>query len=417
MRPKRLYVETLGCPKNITRSQDFFRNLDLSKFEVVYSPDQADAIILNTCGFIADAVKESVERSLELRAMYPDKRIIFAGCIPLRYGKEQVAAELPEVDEVAPGMSLPNMLSEQASNEGSSILTYPYAYVSLGEGCNGRCSYCTIPKFWGPFRSRREADIVSELNSLSEAGIKEAILVSQDSGAWGVDLYGRPSLSKLIEALRDVDIPWIRVMYLNPTYVSEGLLKAWSSVPNVLPYFDLPLQSGSDRILRLMKRGYNAKKVVHAARLIDEVFANAVKRTSIIVGFPTETEEDVSATAQILQEANFQHVGVFLYSDEEGTESYNLRPKVPKRTAKRWLRQIENLSAQLDALWRESLVGSKVTCLVEAASDGAFVGRVWGDAPEVDGVFVGSGEAEPGELIEVVIEKTESGKLVGHKEG
>ncbi|WP_018963133.1 MiaB/RimO family radical SAM methylthiotransferase [Coprothermobacter platensis] len=413
---KRIYVQTLGCPKNIVRTQDFYKSLDYANNEVVYSPDDADVIILNTCGFIADAVKESVVNALELREQYPDKEIVFAGCVPLRFGTDTVSKELPEMNAVIKGMDV-NSFVTKAKNMDGSILTFPYAYVSIAEGCNGTCSYCTIPKFWGPLQSKSIKDILDELNTLTDIGIKEVVLVSQDSGAWGTDLYGKPSLSMLIDALRDTDIPWLRIMYVNPSYINEALLSKWRDNGRILPYFDIPLQSGSDRLLKLMHRGYSRSKALESLKLVDEVFPENVKRTSLIAGFPTESEDDLKNTIDLIIEGKLNHVGVFAYSDEEEAPSYQLPQKLSEEEIQQHKNVLENVALQLQVAWERTHIGKSVLCLVEACSDGSFVGRMWGQAPEIDGIVVAQGNAEPGEMVEVVVEKAEPGVLIGHKKG
>jgi len=416
MEKTKIYVETLGCPKNLVRTQDFYRQLNYSDYEVVYSPEEADIIVVNTCGFIADAVEESLTVALELKQEYPDKSLVFGGCVPLRFGTQLVKSELPEFDYVVPGLDIPNISSQHQGSLQTSVLTYPYAYVSIAEGCDGRCSYCTIPKFWGSLKSRPASEIVGEINELYEIGIKEVILVSQDTGAWGTDLYGKPSLELLLNALRDTQVPWIRLMYVNPTFITERLLRVWKDVGRVLPYFDIPVQSGSDKVLSLMRRGYNRKQVLQVLQFIDDVFAeNNTKRTSIMVGFPGETESDVQATLDLLIQGQFHHVGVFGYSDEEEADSYKLLPKIDPAVIDSRKISVERVALELQQTWEQKTVGKTYQCLVEASSGSEFIGRVWGQAPEIDGVFVGKGEVEPGEMVEVVVEKTKPGQLIGRK--
>jgi len=415
MKRTKIYVETLGCPKNLVRTQDFYRQLDYSNYEVVYSPEEADVIVVNTCGFIADAVEESLTVALQLKEEYPDRVLVFAGCVPLRFGTELVQSELPEFDYVVPGFNMPSAFSEYQGPLQTSVLTYPYAYVSIAEGCNGRCSYCTIPKFWGSLKSRPAAEIVDEINELYEIGIREVILVSQDTGAWGTDLYGRPSLELLLRALRDTQIPWIRLMYVNPTFITEKLLLAWKDTGRVLPYFDIPVQSGSDKVLRQMRRGYDRNQILQALKLIDGVFAENTKRTSIMVGFPGETEDDVQATLDLLIQGEFHHVGVFGYCDEEEADSHKLVPKVDPEIINTRKTAVEAVALELHRLWEEKCVGKTYQCLVEASSGSEFIGRIWGQAPEIDGMFLGKGEVEPGEMVEIVVEKTKPGQLIGRK--
>ena len=437
-RPGTFHLVSLGCPKNRVDSEVMLGHLLGDGWTPAADPTEADLVVVNTCGFLQEALAESVDTVLELAELKEDgrcSRLVVTGCAVERHSAE-LARELPEVDHFL-GVASFHRLGELLREGGPRVdapATGPFlydhttprqrsvpgatAYVKVAEGCDRSCTFCTIPALRGPQQSRQLPDVVAEVEALVADGVREVVLVAQDLTAWGRDLGRGPRLSRLLRALGRVrDLRWIRAMYAYPHGLTDGLLRALAEVDAVCPYLDLPLQHASDRILRRMRRGH---RIDRARRLLDglrEAVPDIALRTAFIVGFPGETEADFEALRTFAEEQRFDHVGVFRYSPEPGTPAAELPDPVPARVRReRWRHLMEvqrRISGEKLARW----VGRDVEVLVEGLSDETDLllqGRTARQAPDVDGVvLINDGTAAAGDLVTVRVEAAHDYDLVG----
>jgi ribosomal protein S12 methylthiotransferase len=410
-------------------------------WEVTGTPEAADVLLVNTCGFIEAACKEAVDTILELaRAKEgdPGKRLVVAGCLVQRYG-EELAKELPEVDlfvGVNDFPALPDMLDGLWARQADRLFwqapPYTYsqveerfpatpahlAYLKIAEGCSHRCTYCIIPQIRGPLRSRPLNTLVREAEQLADTGVKELILVAQDTTAYGLDRAGQPGIATLLREVAALDgFRWIRLLYGHPARISQELLETMAAQPRILPYLDLPIQHGHDEVLRRMGRGCTRHDILAAIRRIRETLPGATLRTTVMTGFPGETEAQFQALCDLIQEVRFDHLGVFLYSPEAGTPAHRLKPAVPRREARRRARQVKALQARIVKARLKALVGAVVEVLVEGVSpesDYLLTGRMASQAPDIDGqVYITAGTGEIGEIQAVRFTRALPYDLVG----
>jgi len=438
----KIFVHSLGCPKNLVDSEVMIGHLSEAGYEIVAEPDLADILLVNTCGFIGPAVEEGIEAILALAAIkqdHPDRKLVVTGCMVQRYG-EGLRKELPEVDLFCGVDSIIEIVNnlralEAPKDEIISLeqprylmdsrtpraLSTPWfrAYLKITEGCSNRCSYCLIPDLRGPLRSRTLEDLIKEARLLAESGVKELTLIAQDLTAYGFDLgQGRERLPDLLEALlNETDIPWIRMLYLYPMRINKRLLELVAANPRILPYFDIPLQHVSSRILKAMNRPYgheDAKRVVTDVRT--QIPAAAL-RTTFMVGFPGETESDVDELAEFMTSHKIEHVGIFCYSNEEECAAAKLPEHLDEDTKEARKNRLMKIQADISLAANQSLVGSVQPVLVEGLSresDLLLEGRTRYQAPEIDGcVYITSGESTPGEITRVKITEAHHYDLVG----
>ena len=409
-------------------------------WEVVGSPEAAQVLLVNTCAFIAPACQEAVDTVLSLarhKEANPGKRLVVAGCLVQRHGRVLVT-ELPEVDYfigVNDFPSLPRILAGgepgggrlfhqapaygYAAPEARYGATPPHlAYLKIAEGCSHRCTFCVIPRIRGPQRSRPLPTLVAEARALAAAGVKELVLVAQDTTAYGRDWGGRPGLAALLKALAAIpEFRWIRLLYSHPARITAELLSVMAAQPRICPYLDLPIQHGHDEMLRRMGRGYTRSQVLNLTRRLRERLPGATLRTTVMVGFPGETEAHFEALADLVQEVGFEHLGVFLYYPEAGTPAARLPGQVPRRLARRRARVLKELQAGMVKERLRSLVGTVQPVLVEGRSresDYLLSGRLISQAPEIDGqVYLTAGQGQVGEIQPVLLTRALPYDLVG----
>jgi ribosomal protein S12 methylthiotransferase len=423
--PPRVYFRTLGCAKNQVDSEVMLGQLALAGCAIAEDLADADVAIVNTCSFIASAREESVEAILELaeeRERGALGALVVAGCLPQRYGQE-LARELPEVDAfVGTGQfqNIARILEEARSGRSKGGVyvdagrTHLYdehsprllvggrhsAYLKIAEGCDRVCAFCAIPGIRGRFQSRTLDSVVAEARMLAAQGVRELNVISQDTLSWAKDLDARPRVPELVRALDEVEgVDWVRLLYLYPSALGDELLDALAAAKRVLPYLDVPLQHASDRILRAMKRGVTAerqRKLVERARAR---LPGAALRTTFIVGFPGETDEDFAELLAFVREVRFDRVGVFRYSDEEGTSAHALAGKVPRAVARRRHRELMAVQREIMREKLAAQVGETAQVLVDSGGRDRAVGRLWSQAPEVDGTVLLRGGARAGELL------------------
>ncbi len=432
---KRAYIETLGCAKNIVDSQRLAFVLKQSGVELTDVPQEADYIFINTCGFIEQSKLQSIEYILSFSKLKEENgskspKIVVFGCLAERY-KEELLKEMPEIDYIFGVRDYLAALNLINGENGKKVLDtskeyrdiifaekeyrrvvnkeYPFEYLKISEGCNHTCSFCAIPLIRGKQRSRTIQSLVDEAKFLADNGIKEIILVSQDTSSYGVDLYGKPKLVELLYELSKVEgIEWIRLHYLYPTEVTEDLIKAISDMEKVCKYYDIPLQHASDRILKLMKRGGNKKQYLEIIEKIRKYTPDAAIRTTFIVGFPGETLEEFRELKEFLKEAEFTWVGAFEYSHEEGTDAFRLEDNVSKISKAK--RRVELLKFQQPITEKRlgNLVGKvKKMIIDEVLDEKNYIARTEYNSPEVDGAvhLVSSKKLKKGDFVDALVLK------------
>ena len=422
----KIAFKMLGCPKNDVDAEVMIYQLREAGHDIVTNPAVADAIVVNTCGFIKDAKDESVDAILEMAEYKKSgscQRLIVTGCLSQRYNKQLFDA-IPEVDLMIGVNEYDRIVSLVEGATGDRVLscspdpaspfipgravTTPkhYAYLKIAEGCSNRCAYCAIPAIRGPYRSRDARSIVQEAEILTRQGAKELILIAQDTTRYGVDLKDGGNLVSLIKALTEVEgVERIRPLYCYPELVTDDLLELVGTHPKVCRYLDIPLQHIDDGILKAMNRRSNEEQIRALIQKIRAKYDIAL-RTTFIVGFPGETEEQFENLLHFIQEARFENMGAFVYSPEEGTPAYKMRPRVQKRVAERRRDRLMLAQQQISAQLLAAQVGSVQSVLIDGTDeDGMLIGRTGGQAPDIDGItYVQGGDASlTGMLIQVKI--------------
>lgn len=441
----RIGFVSLGCAKNLVDTEVMLGLLSRQGHEITPDPAGAEVIVVNTCGFIDRAKEESINTILEMAQFKSEgrcRRLIVAGCLVERY-RDQIRLQIPEVDAVIgtneisaildvcdPAGSPPKFENRElflySDTDPRMLTTPPYtAWVKIAEGCDHPCTFCVIPQMRGRFRSRQPQSILNEVRRLAAGGVKEINLVAQDSTMYGWDLGNRRGLAELLRALGGVDgLEWVRVLYAYPTSVDDALLDAIAETDKVCKYIDMPLQSASREVLRRMKRGGNRESLSRLVNRIRKRIPGVTVRTTMIVGFPGETDQDFSETLEFVREVRFDRLGVFAYSDEEEAAAWSLDGKVPKRVKESRRRQLMKLQARISKERNQRLVGQEVPVLLEGPSeqtDWLWEGRLPGQAPEIDGVvYLNDGvteEVRPGEIRRVAITEAHDYDFVGMVQG
>jgi ribosomal protein S12 methylthiotransferase len=438
---KKVGFVSLGCPKNLLDSEVMLGHLTRSGYQPVQSPEEAEVLVVNTCGFIEAAKQESIDAILEM-AKYKTggscRRLVVTGCLAQRYAKD-IATEIPEVDVVFGLDQLDTIVDacesgerrvESLSADGSAaylydhlaprILTTPshYAYLKISEGCDYPCTFCIIPRIRGSYRSREPESILAEAESLAARGVKELVLIAQDTTRYGAELGLKHGLASVLRDLATIDgIEWVRFLYAYPTTVSDEVLEVLAEEPKLCRYVDIPLQHASDRILKAMKRpGTGASNLALLRRIRDAVPGVAV-RSSFIVGFPGETRDDYEALLRFCAEADLDHLGVFTYSNEEGTAAFVSEEAISEEEKARRRAKLMRQQRRISLARNRSRVGSRLRVLVEGKSeetDLLLQGRAEHQAPGIDGVvLINDGEAAPGTFAEVEIVEAHPYDLVG----
>jgi ribosomal protein S12 methylthiotransferase len=429
---------SLGCPKNLVDSEVMMGQLQQNGYQITANAEDADTVVVNTCGFIDSAKKESIEAILEaarLKTNGKATRLIVAGCLVERY-RDELKAEMPEVDAFIGTSQINDILSvcDPKTNTrslpviplGNQSATYlydestprvlatpsHYAFIKIAEGCDRPCAFCFIPQMRGHFRSRRFGSIVAEAHQLAEEGVKELILVAQDSSRYGEDLGKQDALAHLLRELSHTDgIEWVRVMYTYPTHISDGFLDVLAEEPKAVKYLDMPLQHASQNVLRLMKRGGNRASLERLIERVRHRVPGIAVRTTFITGFPGETEEDFNELLAFVRNVEFDRVGVFTYSDEEGTPAFELPNKVDPKIAKRRRGRLMKEQSKIAKGKHDAMIGQTVRVMFEGESNESellWQGRMETQAPDIDGCVLINDVPEdftpaPGELVNVWI--------------
>lgn len=437
----KLALISLGCSKNLVDSEHYLGILSKRKNMTLTSEvSEADVVIVNTCGFIGDAKEESIETILEVSEFKESgnvKKIIVAGCLAQRYSDE-ILKELPEVDAVIGTGDIDKIekiideiLAGNKVVETSSMrfladantervrTTAPHtAYLKISEGCNRACTYCIIPKMRGKLRSRKIEDIVEEAKQMVASGVKEINLLAQETTEYGIDLYGDKKLAQLMRELCKIEgLKWLRSYYMHPEYITDELIETIRDEEKICKYFDVPIQHVSDNILRNMARAKNGEQVKSVLERIRKAIPDAVIRTTLIVGFPGETDENFNELKEYVEEFKFDYAGVFKYSREEDTVAYNLPNQVPEEIKEKRYAELVNLQSSIVEEKNKKYLGEEIEVLIDGVSSESeylLEGRTRGQALEIDGkVLTTDGVAKAGEIVKVRIEQNFEYDFVG----
>jgi ribosomal protein S12 methylthiotransferase len=393
LKKNKINVVTLGCSKNVYDSEVLMGQLRANNKEVAHE-EEGNVVVINTCGFIANAKEESVNTILDYvqrkEAGEVDK-VFVTGCLSERY-KPDLEKEIPNVDEYFGTSDLPNLLKALGADYkheliGERLTTTPknYAYLKIAEGCDRPCSFCAIPLMRGKHRSTPIEDLVSEAGKLAANGVKELILIAQDLTYYGLDLYKKRNLAELLQALVKVEgIEWIRLHYAFPTGFPMDVLEVMRNEPKVCNYIDIPLQHISDSILKSMRRGTTQAKTTKLLNDFRETIPNMAIRTTLIVGYPGETEQDFETLKQWVQEMRFERLGCFTYSHEENTHAFNLEDDVPEEVKQERANIIMEIQSQISWELNQEKIGETFRCIIDRKEDNHFVGRTEFDSPDVD---------------------------------
>ena len=432
---------SLGCPKNLVDSEVLLGLLSKAGYPLTTDPLKAQVIIVNTCSFIEEATKEAIETILHYTRYKKTgqcQRLVVSGCLPQRYGKA-LEKELPEVDcFVGTGsfQNLPGLLSkpfEQRSLLDTPSFLYdertprivstpPFmAYLKIAEGCSKHCTFCTVPRIRGPYRSRGIASIIGEARRLADQGVKELILIAQDTTAYGEDLRDGTNLEKLLKGLIKVEgLRWIRILYSYPRkeYFTEGLLRLMAEEKKICSYLDLPIQHIDDEILKKMGRKTKGSEIRGLLQKIRTFLPDVSLRTSLIVGFPGERKSQFRTLLEFVEETQFDHLGAFRYSSEEGTPASRLPNPVPEGVKQERLKALMALQKKISLKKYRSKVGKTMEVMVEKSNGrhGPWRGRLQTQAPEIDGGVFLTGKARPGDWVEARITRAFAYDLVGEIE-
>lgn len=434
----KIYFVSLGCDKNLVDSEHMLGRLS-KKYEITNEPLEADIAIVNTCAFIRDAKEESINTIIELSGLKTEnlKHLFITGCLSQRY-HEDLEGLIPEIDGFV-GISATDRIVEDIDrvvegekvmdfpdiNEPQSIssvryMTPPYhtAYLKIAEGCDKHCTYCSIPLIRGKFRSIPMEELLNEADYLAKNGVSELILIAQETTVYGTDLYGKKSLVELVEKLSEIEeLKWIRLMYCYPEEIDDELIDLIASNPKVCHYLDIPIQHSSDLILQKMGRRTSRKDLVDIISKLRSKVPDIALRTSLIAGFPGETDKEFADVLKFVKQIKFDRLGVFAYSREEGTPAYKFKNQVPQKIKKERKKAIMELQSEISDKKNSKMVGKKITVIIDGfdPDNNVFVGRSYKDAPDVDGVvFIKGGtNLMSGDFVKVKITDYNEYDLIG----
>lgn len=394
----KFFLISLGCPKNLTNSEEFTARLLAHGHKLVFSPQEADTVIINTCGFISSAVKEGneeIRRALDLKNQGIIKRVAVTGCMVERY-RQKLAKDFPQADTIfsiaaqehiedlldKDGLFLEPLAAKLCLSEFKMTLTAPHtAYLKVADGCNNRCAYCTIPSIRGPYRSKPMPQVIKEARLMVQNGVKEISLIAQDTTSYGLDLYGELKLTELLQKLLKIrGLGRLRIMYAYPHRVTRELARLMAGEEKIFHYLDIPLQHIADPVLKNMNRHCDAAKIRQTLDMLKKEVPDISLRTNFIVGFPQETNKDFQELKKFVREYEFDNMGVFEFFREKGTAAYD-RKQIPAAVKHQRARELEETQSRVIDKLNKRLLGSTL----EAIADGTDFGRTYKDAPDIDG--------------------------------
>lgn len=433
---KKVYFTTLGCSKNEVDTNNMESILESKNYKIVFSPEAADIIVVNTCGFIESAKEESIEEIFEMARLKKssEKKLIVSGCLAQRY-PDELMNEIPEIDGILgtgkissidefieniendERLSLTENINAEYAEGNYRKIVNPTEYVKIAEGCNNNCSYCIIPKLRGKNRSRKIENIVDEVEYLTENGCKEVILIAQNTTDYGIDICGKSMLPELLENLEKIEnLKWIRVLYLYPDNFSGELIKSFKNNKKLLKYADIPFQHVNDGVLRRMNRRTDKNQIESLIKKLRNEIPDIIIRTTFIVGFPGETEEEFEELLEFVKENRLDRVGVFEYSKEEDTPAYNMKNQIAEEI--KTLRKQKIMETQLEISFEnmKNNIGKVYECIVDEISKKSLVVRSYMDSPEIDGVIYVDNknrDFKNGEFIKVKIKDALEYDMIG----
>jgi len=423
---KTIYIKSLGCPKNEVDSEVFAHIAQRQGYQLTDDLSQADLLLLNTCGFIADAINETIyelDTLCEIKKQHPDVRIVVTGCAVKRVA-EILKCDFPEVDN---WLALKDFhgFEQLLSAEGNSVYQRlplspkPYVYLRISDGCNNHCAYCTIPSIRGSLTSVPLEFLVKEAKAMLKPDISELILIAQDVADYGTDLYGTQKLPELLEKLHEIEeYKWMRLMYLHPAHITDELIETCARLPKILPVFEIPLQHCNDKILERMNRRYGKSDMLNLLHNFRQAIPDAEFRTTFITGLPGEGIKEFRALKQFIRDIPFLRMGMFAYSPEPETPAFDMQDRVSHRTARKRQDELLALQSELTEQHLAHYVGKTIQVIVEETNTASEenIGRAWFDAPEIDGtVYIKGENLHMGEIINVVIDDIVGFDLFGHQ--
>ena len=437
MSNKKVFIDTLGCPKNFNDSEFAAGILEENGYEIINSPEEADIIMVNTCGFINDAKKESIEHIFEMSERRKDGgKLVVSGCLSQRYS-EELSKEIPEADciiGVNQYSNLPEILSDIDNNHVAAnscdldhlektvrkLSDNPYtATLKIAEGCNNTCTYCIIPVIRGKFRSKKMEDIIAEATELANAGCKELILIAQDVTYYGKDLYDKFALPELLRKLCKIDgIEWIRLMYCYDERITDELIQVMAEEEKICKYIDIPLQHASDNILKSMRRQTTRKSIKETLAKLKAAMPDIHVRTTLIVGFPGETEDDYDQLLELVESERFSRLGVFTYSQEENTVAAEMENQIDEDIKQIRFDGVMRRQMLISSELNQEKIGKVFDVIVDSMDeDGSFIGRTRFDAPEIDNsvIFTSKNKLQPGDIVKVKINDAFDYDIVGEE--
>ena len=425
MKQKILNLISLGCAKNLVDSEILLGGLKRSDIKITDDPESADTILVNTCGFLDIAREESIDtiiQAAELKKKGRLKELVVMGCLSERYPNELVK-EIPEIDRIFGSNDHMKIVSFLTGKDYSkddplffrSLMTPDhYAYLKIAEGCDNGCSFCSIPLMRGQQKSRNIPDIIEEARRLASSGVKELLVIAQDTTSYGWDLDGKVYLSDLLRELNTIDsIEWIRVHYAHPAHLSQRIIEAMSNSDKVCNYLDMPIQHASDPILRSMNRGLNRDGIRDRIDRLRSANPGIRLRTTLIVGYPGETEKDFEQLQSFVEETRFDRLGIFTYSEEEGTTGALLDDDIPRNVKDDRKNTLLEIQHDISLEKNEAFIGQTLKILIDKSGEDVCVGRTEYDSPEIDNIVHIQNSAEPGTFVKVDIKRANEYELIG----
>lgn len=415
---QRVCLVTLGCPRNTVDSENIVEMLSKRGVTFTYYPEEADTVLINTCCFIQSAEQESsdkINKILGLKKKGYVKEVIIVGCLVERY-KAEIKNMFPGIDNIYGVDSLSEIASHFGlSFQGSGYIRTSsffkhYAYIKIAEGCDSCCNYCIVPYLRGKYRSRSPENIFTEAQALVDSGVKELILVAEDTSSYGKDLENGYDLQYIIEGLEKIEqLKWIRIMYVHPARLNEKMIENVLNIRKVCKYLDIPLQHISDSILKDMGRNITKKKIVELIEKLRVKMPDIALRTTFIVGYPGETEEDFQELYNFIEETEFDRLGVFKYSKEKGTKAYKKKNHIPEAVKEERYNKIMLLQKDISLKKNRALIGKKVSVLIDTVDNESSysLGRTQKDAPDIDNLVMINDRLEPGTLVDVTVKRAQ----------
>ena len=424
MNKQKLNMISLGCAKALVDSEILLGGLERENFEITQEPEDADTIVVNTCGFLDIAREESIETILQaakLKETGKLKQLVVMGCLSERY-PESLSKEIPEVDrffgskdhkQIASFLTGKDFTKDDPLFYRSLLTPNHYAYLKIAEGCDNGCSFCSIPIMRGLQKSRNIDSIMWEAEKLLENGVKELLVIAQDSTSYGWDLKPKKYLGDLINSIDKLGFDWVRLHYAHPAHLSKRIIEAMANAKNLCQYLDMPIQHASNKILKSMRRGLGQSGIRDRIFQLREAIPNIRIRTTLIVGYPDESDDDFNALYNFIEEMEFDRLGVFTYSEEEGTLAEVLEDNVPQELKNERKDQILDLQASISSEKNHLMVGNTYKVLVDKSGDSVSVGRTEFDSPEIDNIVHIKKSVPNGEFINVKVESSNEFELIG----